>query len=170
MTDDRTRPPLTGGELEQALGFLDHHRDTLLWKTSGLTTEQLAQPLAPSTMTLGGLLKHMALVEDSWFTDRFAGLGLPEPWASVDWEADNDWEWSSAREHEPEALVELWRTSVERSRAAVTGRSLDDVSVKPARAGHVNLRWIVLHMVEEYARHNGHADLLREAVDGQTGA
>jgi len=172
MTDaaNRTDPPMTGAEPEVTMAYLDYHRDTLLWKTAGLTKEQLAQPLAPSTMTLGGLLKHLALVEDSWFTRRFAGDDMPEPWASVDWKADPDWEWHTAAADEPEELLALWRTSVERSRSVVAGLDLDAVSAEPTRwGGHFNLRWMLLHMIEEYARHNGHADLLREAIDGETG-
>jgi uncharacterized damage-inducible protein DinB len=169
MDDNRTDPAMIGNELEVSLAYLDYHRDTLAWKTSGLTQEQLAQALAPSTMTLGGLLKHLAVVEDSWFTNRFAGQEMPEPWASVDWDADWDWEWHTAADDSPEELRELWQASVSRSRAAIAGHDLDAVSVKPTRSGHFNLRWVVLHMIEEYARHNGHADLIRESIDGQTG-
>jgi uncharacterized damage-inducible protein DinB len=169
----RTDPPLIGTEAEILLGFLDYHRDTLRLKTEGLDRAQLAQTLGPSTMTLGGLLKHLALVEDSWFT-RVHGRGaLPEPWASVDWKADPDWEWHSAADDSPEELRRQYDESVARSRAAV-GES-PDLEVRSPRPSkddpdrEFSLRWIVVHMVEEYARHNGHADLIRESVDGQVG-
>jgi len=169
MDDNRTDPPMIAAELEVSLAYLDYHRDTLILKTSGLTQEELARQLAPSTMTLGGLVKHLALVEDSWFTYRFAGQAMPEPWESVDWDADEDWEWHTAADDTPEELLRQWQTSVARSRAAIAGHDLDAVSVRPRRQGHFNLRWMVLHLIEEYARHNGHADLIRESIDGQTG-
>ncbi len=166
---NRIDPPMEGAERESILAFLDFHRDTLLWKTGGLTKAQLAQPLPTSSMTLGGLIKHLALVEDSWFR-YFAGSDLPEPWKSVDWKADPDWDWHTGAEDEPEEVLALWRTAVERSRAAVAAADLDTVSARPTRRGEqFNLRWLLLHLIEEYARHNGHADLLREAIDGEVG-
>jgi uncharacterized damage-inducible protein DinB len=174
MTEtNRTEVPLAGTEQEIMLGWLDYHRDTLRWKTEGLDREQLARTLGPGSLTLGGLLKHMALVEDSWFTRSWAGKPMPEPWASVDWKADPDWELHSASEQSPEELRSLFEESVARSRALV-GADADFDALAPrgdhheARRG-LSLRWIVSHMVEEYARHNGHADLIREAVDGQVG-
>lgn len=153
-------------------GFLDLYRATLVRKAAGLTQEQLASRLPPSTLTLGGLLKHMAVVEDDWFTSDMAGRELPEPWASVDWEADRDWELSSAKEDTPEELLALFDTACARSRAVVEScDSLDQRSVRTdAEGNHFTLRWILVHMIEEYARHCGHADLLREAVDGQRGS
>jgi uncharacterized damage-inducible protein DinB len=151
--------------------FLDHHRATLVWKASGLTPAQLAQPLAPSSLTIGGLVKHLALVEDSWFTTRFAGHAEPEPWASADWDAYPDWEHHSAAGDSPEQLLALYAAACERSRAVYAeAESLDQRSVLPDRTGEpFTLRWMVLHMIEETARHNGHVDLLRESVDGLTG-
>ena len=96
--------PLTGTETEILVAFLDHHRDTLRMKTDGLDAAQLAQRLEPSTMTLGGMVKHLACVEDWWFNQVFAGNPEPEPWASVDWEADGDWDWHSAADDTPEEL------------------------------------------------------------------
>ena len=99
---ERVTPPLTGTETEVLVGMLGWHRDTLRIKTDGLDAGQLDQRLEPSTMTLGGMLKHMAYVEDWWFNQVFAGNPEPEPWASVDWDADNDWDWHSATEDTPE--------------------------------------------------------------------
>lgn len=177
-TDDhgRPEPPLTGDETQTLLGFLDYQRATLEWKTRGLD-EGLRLPLPghPSGMTLAGLLKHLAWVEDYWFTETAGREPTPAAWADVDWAADQDWEWSSARTDDAAELRATWETSVVRSRA-VTDRLLADggpglEGTHPAWGGRaeVSLRWILVHMVEEYARHNGHADLLREAVDGQVG-
>jgi uncharacterized damage-inducible protein DinB len=170
---ERTEVPLVGTEQEILLGWLDFHRDTLRMKTEGLSRQQLAQTLGPSALTLGGLLKHMALVEDSWFTRTWAQEAMPEPWASVDWKADPDWEFHSAAAETPEELRELFEAAVSRSRDLV-GPSADlDATVANPRSAdprpEFSLRWIVTHMVEEYARHNGHADLIRESVDGQVG-
>ena len=176
-TDDqgRAEPPLAAGEAQTLLGFLDYQRATLEWKTRGLGEHGLRSRLHPTGMTLAGLLKHLAWVEDHWFTHTAGGSPMPQPWADVDWSADRDWEWSSALEDDPADLRRTWETSVRRSRELVARLLTDPGSglgaTYPAWGGkaEVSLRWILLHMVEEYARHNGHADLLREAVDGQTG-
>ena len=125
-------------------------------------------------MTLGGLLKHLALVEDSWFGERLLGRPEGPPWDGVDWDADPDWEWRTAADDSPESLRTLWEASVARSRDAVEEAVADGGLDRPAdgalRDGtRPSLRWILVHMIEEYARHNGHADLLREQVDGVTG-
>jgi hypothetical protein len=175
MTDPllpRVDPDVQGGEAELLVGFLDYHRATFLQKVSGLTKEQMAQTTAASSLTLAGLTKHLALVEDSWFTERVAGRPMPEPWASAPFDDDRDWELHSAVDDEPADLVEQYLTSCDRSRAVVAEvGDLDALSVVPdGLSGKVfNLRWVLLHMIEETARHNGHADLLREAIDGQTG-
>ena len=129
----------------------------------------------PSEMTLGGLLKHLAFVEFFWFEVTAHGTPASEPWVSVDWDADPDWDWHSAAEDSAEDLRALWRESVERSRAVVerlleAGPAALDAT-HPAWGGReqVSLRWILTHMIEEYARHNGHADPLREQIDGQVG-
>ncbi len=170
---DRKDPPLSGTEGETLLGFLDYHRDTLRWKTDGLGAEQLARRLGVSTMTLGGLLKHLAYVEDWWFTQVYAGRPAPQPWASMDWRADRDSDWHSAADDSPEELRRQFEESVARSRAVLEAEpDLEEVVASPSRSDprpEFSLRWILVHMVEEYARHNGHADLLREAIDGQVG-
>lgn len=178
MTDvdeqGRPEPPLNAGEAETLLGFLEFHRATLAWKTSGLGAEGLAATTAASNLTLGGLLKHLAYVEDHWFAYRFAGSEPAEPWRSAPWDDDPDWEFTSAATEDPEGLRTLWSEAVERSRAITAEAMADgDLGAVEQRSfgdgGQVNLRWILIHMVEEYCRHNGHADLLREAVDGLRG-
>jgi uncharacterized damage-inducible protein DinB len=169
---ERTDPDAGGDELTLLRQFLDYHRDTLVMKASGLDKRQLATRSGRSTLTLAGLVKHMALVEDSWFQEVLLGRATPEPWAGVDWDADPDWEFHTAAGEEPEDLLRLYGTACERSRAAVAEvDDLDALSAKPSRrtGERFNLRWIMLHMIEETARHNGHADLLRENIDGVTG-
>jgi uncharacterized damage-inducible protein DinB len=170
----RPEPPSAGDELATLLGFLDYQRATLEWKCSGLDAAGLAATTATSTMTLGGMLKHLALVEDQWCSQRLLGRPAAPPWDTVDWAADYDWDWHSAAEDAPDQLRALWLSSVAHSRACVTealGRGgLDQLAPYTDRAGDTpSLRWILFHLIEEYARHNGHADLIRESVDGQTG-
>ncbi len=171
-----TRPPLRAPEAESLVAFLDYHRDLLRRKTEGLTQEQLAQPLPPTTMTLGGLLKHLALVEDDWFSVVLVGNEGRPIWEAIDWDADPDWEWRTAADDTPEELRALFDEAVDASnritRDVVAADGLDRLSHRESRRpgqGHFSLRWILLHMIEEYAQHNGHADLLREAIDGRTG-
>jgi uncharacterized damage-inducible protein DinB len=172
MTDDFQRPdtPLRSPEAETLLGFLDFQRSTLEWKTRGLTDEQLRAPLHPTAMTLGGLLKHLARVEDSWFAETVGESPGLEPWASMPWAE----EWTTCAGDTGEQLRQLWADRVERSRDVVTAAlslegGLDRAVPAWDGAAQVSLRWVLVHMIEEYARHNGHADLLREAVDGETG-
>jgi hypothetical protein len=170
----RPEPPFEADEIETALGFLDFQRATMAWKTEGLDARGFATTIAASTITLGGMLKHLAFVEEYWFGERFADLNPPPPWSSVDWDADHDWDWHSAAHDSPEEIVALWEESVANSRAVVAAALVDGGFDQRARRAFPDgrapsLRWIVLHMIEEYARHNGHADLIREAIDGQTG-
>ena len=168
----RQDPPLQADERATLSAFLDYHRATLLAKIEGLGREHLAVAAVPtSALTLAGLVKHLAVVEDSWFQEEFLGLEL-EPWASAPWHDDPDWDFHSAVDDEPADLVALYRAAIERSRAVVAAASsLDALSVRESRREGTpfSLRWILLHMIEETARHNGHADLLREAIDGSTG-
>ena len=172
---ERVDPPLAGDELSTLKGFLDYHRDTLRLKTEGLDGTQLAATLAPSDMTLGGMLKHLALVEHWWLTCVFLGQEYSEPWASVDWERDADWDWHSAVHDSPAQLRAMFDAEVAVSddvlRALLAGGGgLDRLSERVGRVGaRFSLRWILVHLVEEYARHNGHADLIRESIDGSTG-
>jgi uncharacterized damage-inducible protein DinB len=153
--------------------FLDYHRETLRMKVAGLTQAQLAQTTAASSLTLAGLVKHLALVEDSWFTERFAGQPMPAPFADVDWDADPDWELRTATDDDPAWLLRRYDEACDRSRAvAAAAATLDQEAVAGRRRSDdapFTLRWILCHMIEETARHNGHADLLREAIDGSTG-
>jgi uncharacterized damage-inducible protein DinB len=170
----RPQPPSAGDEAATLVGFLEYQRATFAWKTDGLDAAGLQTRVAASSMTLGGMLKHLALVEDSWFSQCLAGQEDGPPWDSIDWEADPDWEWRTAANDTPEQLRALWRERVDRARADVASALAEGDPgqlAKRARPGEEapSLRWILCHMIEEYARHNGHADLIREAVDGQTG-
>ena len=146
-------------------------------KTAGLDAAQLDQRLEPSTMTLGGMLKHLAYVEDWWVNQVFADNPAPEPWASVDWKADSDWEWHSRRRgHARTAEGAVRRDDrhlrPDPARGARASQRLESLVVVPSGAipsRRYNLRWILVHLLEEYARHNGHADLIRESIDGSVG-
>ncbi|WP_193605079.1 DinB family protein [Nocardioides dongkuii] len=172
---ERVDPPLAGDELAILTGFLDYHRDTLRLKTEGLDGAQLAATLPPSDLTLGGMLKHLAFVEHWWFTCVFLGREYSEPWASVDWKGDADWDWHSAVHDSPAQLRAMLDAEIAVSDGVVAdvlaqGRGLDTPSERVGRTGdRFSLRWIMVHMIEEYARHNGHADLLRQSIDGSTG-
>jgi uncharacterized damage-inducible protein DinB len=178
MTDldehGRPEPPVAADETATLLGFLDHQRATLAWKCAGLDAAGLAATVGASSMTLGGMLKHLATVEDYWFSQMLHGRDPAPPWDTVDWDADPDWEWHPAAGDTPEQLVAFWQAAVARSRFLVTDALADGGLERPARRtwpdGRApSLRWILFHLIEEYARHNGHADLLRESVDGLTG-
>ena len=167
----RTDPPDSGPELDQLTAYLDYQRATVLLKTDGLDAEQLAFRLPTSSLTLAGLLNHLALVEDSWFPERFAGQPENELWAGIDWDADPDYEFRTALELTPDELRRRYVAASDRSREVVArAETLDRLSVQPRRTGrHFDLRWVLLHLIEETARHAGHADLLREAIDGTVG-
>ena len=168
-----TEPPPAADEVTTLRAFLDFQRDVLRRKTERLTADELSRPLPPTTMTLGGLLKHLAVVEVDWVTGDLHGRELGEPWASVDWDADPDWEWHSARFDTPEELRAIFDDAVrEADRGIDEGLALGGpglLAQREGRQGRVNLRWILVHLIEEYARHLGHADLLREAIDGSVG-
>ena len=172
--ETRVEAPIRADELTALRGFLDYHRDTFRWKCAGLTQQQLARTLPPSDMTLGGMMKHLALVEVGWFGHSMLGEEYPPPFDGVDWDADPDWEWRTARDDTPEELRALYDDCVRRADAAtdlaLARDGLDTLSVREgSEGGAFKLRWVMLHMIEEYARHNGHADLIRESIDGETG-
>ena len=167
----RIETDANGPETELLTQFLDFQRATVVMKTDGLSGGQMAQIHPPSTLSLGGILNHLALVEDYWAQVRFLGLPEGEPWAQVDWKADPDWEFRTAAECPPDQLHDRYRQACERTRAVVLqAASFDALSVMPLDSGQqFSLRWMVLHLIEETARHAGHADLLREAIDGTVG-
>ncbi|WP_340539696.1 DinB family protein [Nocardioides sp. GXZ039] len=173
----RTDPPYTADEATMLRAFLDYHRTTLRRKTAGLTREQLAVTHPPSTLTLAGLVKHLAFVEDWWLGEVLAGVPASPPFDDESiWEISPDWEMDSAVEDDPAELFGLWERIVAtgdgRIDAALDSPTgLDTVAVRGNdKTGETaTLRWILLHLIEEYARHNGHADLIRESIDGATG-
>jgi hypothetical protein len=156
------------------LGFLEYERATMAWKCSGLDAAGLKATLGPSLMTLGGMLRHLARVEDYWFSFALLAHDVAAPWRAVDWKADPDRDWLSAAEDSPEHLFTFWRDATERSRTLVAqALASGDLGQRALRAwpdGQApSLRSILLTVIDEYARHNGHGDLIRESVDGSTG-
>ena len=163
---DRRDPPHSGGERELLDAWLDFHRDTLLRKCDGLSAEQLrTRSCEPSTLTLLGLVRHMAEVE-GWFNDDVSD-GPVEP---IYYSKDNpDGDFDDVAAADVEADVATFRRMVQRSRAMAAQTPDLDAVLARRHGKDTTLRWIYLHMIEEYARHNGHADLLRERIDGATG-
>jgi hypothetical protein len=144
------------------------------WKADGLDSAGLQVRVGASSLTLGGLLKHLALVEDQCSGPKLSGTPLGAPWDSVDWDTDPDWEFDSAAADSPDQLYALWDDAVERSQAklaaALADGGLDQlVHLAWSDGRHVSLRRIVCDLIEEYGRHTGQADLLRETVDGLVG-
>jgi uncharacterized damage-inducible protein DinB len=171
---DLTEPPVAGNETDTLLGSLERQRATFAWKCGGLDATGLRATVGASSMTLGGLLKHLALVEDHYFSEKLFGRPASPPFDAVDWDADRDWEWHSATHDEPLQLMALWQDAVDRSRAAVAEALADGGLDRLAAVGWPDgrapsLRRILVDLIEEYARHVGHADLIRESVDGLTG-
>lgn len=158
------------GQRERLLAFLDFHRQTLLWKVSELDADGLRQRSTTSTMTLAGLLKHCAIAEVWWFQMVFAGQPAPAWFASVDWQTDENWEWTSALSDPPDELRLLYCDAIARSDALIADADLEDLAKGSSGfAGQPTLHWILLHVTTETARHAGHADLIREGVDGRVG-
>ena len=162
---ERLPVPLTGDEKAMLEAFLDRYRETMLFKLQGVTTEQASTRIVPSATTLLGVVKHLAYVERAWFQLRFAGEPVTFPWPEEEDDKDPDFRIESS--DTVESVSELYRKETERSRAIVAGASLDDMARSKERRS--SLRWIMLHMIEETARHAGHADILRELTDGAVG-
>lgn len=176
MTIDTSQPypepPAFGTEAETLVGSLERQRATFAWKCADLDADGLRTTIGASTVTLGGLLKHLAWMEDLNFTGELAGRALPAPWDAVDFAAEPGWEWGSAREDSPEQLYRLWQDAVERSRSAIADaiRELGPEGGFPGVRGEgTTVRRLLVDLIEEYARHTGHADLIRESIDGRVG-
>jgi uncharacterized damage-inducible protein DinB len=166
--------PVAGTEVETLIGALERNRRTFAWKCSGLDADAMHRTLGPSIMTLGGLVKHLALVEDDAFSRQLTGAAtLSPPFDAVDFDADPDWEWRTAADDSPEELLALWKATVARSReniAAAYAEGPDARTRVPWKNGEPPmLRRLMVDMIEEYARHTGHADLIRESIDGLVG-
>ena len=168
-------PPVAGEEIDAVFAALDRQRATFRWKAGDLDSAGLATTIGASTVTLGGLLKHLALVEDLYFQHKILDRPLPEPWAAIDWDTvADDWEWRTAADDSPAELYALWDAAAARSREAmatirVRGGLAAPSAITWPDGRRPNVRRVVLDVLEEYARHTGHADLIREAVDGLTG-
>jgi uncharacterized damage-inducible protein DinB len=162
---DRKDEPKVGDELTLLSGWLDYHRDTLLTKCAGLTAEQLKRPsVEPSNLTLLGLVRHMALVERTWFRLRAAGEDVPWLYSTDD---NLDGDFDDVAEADAEADFATYLAELDAVRATAAKLDLDQGFT--TSRGDFSVRWVYLHMIEEYARHNGHADFLRERIDGATG-
>ena len=170
------RPPqwdvdlfMRGNELDTALITLERNRLTFAWKCADIDAAGMSLIVGSSSMTLGGLLKHMAWVEELYFQDRLAGQGFAAPFDGLDLERDwEDWPWRTAGDDTPDELRTMWADAVHRSRASLSA-ALSAGGLDQTTSGGMSLRRLLADMIEEYARHTGHADLLREAVDGSTG-
>src|ERR1700722_6956622 len=173
MTDAPCEPPVAGTESEQLLAALDRLRATFRYKADGLDAAGLNYRIGASTLTLGGLLKHLALIEEHQCGTKLTGAPLGAPWSEADWDAEPDWDFSTAAGDSPRTLYGLWDAAAARSRERVAEALADgglDRRVHASIDGvHASLRRLVCDMIEEYGRHTGHADLIREAVDGRTG-
>ena len=173
VTETPWEPPLAGSEVEHLLGALERLRATFRWKADDLDADGLRTRIGTSTLTIGGLLKHLALVEDHTFGVKLGGEPLGDPWRPQEWDGE-DWPFTSAADDKPETLYALWDAAVARSRtrldAVLANGGLDQPAHVTAPDGrHASVRRLVCDMVEEYGRHTGHTDLLRESVDGRVG-
>jgi hypothetical protein len=176
MTDPNPpwEPPFAGTETEHVLGSLDRLRATFRWKAADLDAGGLRHRMPSSSLTVGGLLKHLAAQEDYASAVKVAGGRMPEVWDGNGWHGDNEWEFTTGAQDPPAALYALYDGAVDRSRAVVRAtlddRGLDgDSGVTLADGTKASVRRILFDLLEEYGRHTGHLDLLREAVDGRTG-
>lgn len=168
-------PAAFADEAATLLAFLERQRATFAWKVSELDEAGLRATVGSSPMTLGGMLKHLARFEDDMSSEWIAGQGQVPPWSDIDWNADRDWDWRTAAEDHPEKLYALWRDAVIRSRSLIAealrggGPELPAAGLMTGQEATPMVRHVLLNIIEEYARHNGHADLIRESVDGLVG-
>ena len=174
VTDTPWEPPLAGTELDAVLGALERMRATFRFKVDDLDAEGLGTRIGASTLTLGGLLKHLAVNEDHKFSVKLSGAPMDSVWDDNGWDDSDDWEFESAAQDPPAQLYSLYDAAVARSRASLAAYLGDGGLDRPAyvsdgEGNHANVRRLLLDMIEEYGRHTGHADLLREAVDGRVG-
>jgi hypothetical protein len=166
MTTHRVDPPRVADEKTMLVAWLEYHRATLELKCAGLPPDRLAErSVPPSTLSLLGLVRHMTEVERSWFRRRLAGEDAPHLYYT---DADPDGDFDNLDSVSVEEAFAAWRSECDHARRLVAAHSLDDLARRP-RDRPLSLRWIMIHMIEEYARHNGHADLLRERIDGAVG-
>ncbi len=165
--ETRTAPPAVGEEREMLSAFLDWHRATFAAKCAGVPSGRHSErAVAPSTLSLHGLMRHLAGAERWWFRIQFAGESVPLLYYSDD-DPEQDFDDLSG---DPEVALDVWRTECQRSREIVSAAaSLDEEGTKKSTGEPFSLRWLMLHLIEEYARHNGHADVLRERIDGAIG-
>ncbi|MFF5210710.1 DinB family protein [Streptosporangium sp. NPDC000396] len=167
MTDNRIDPPFIAAELPMLYSWLDWHRETLAVKCAGLSEEQLRlRSVPPSTLSLLGLLRHLAEVERYWFRNILNGEDVPSLYCT---EQDPDGDFNLLDSCSAEEALAQWRAEIDIARGLYTGLPLDVVAKQQRRGEDVSLHWILIHMIEEYARHNGHADMIREQIDGVTG-
>ena len=168
MTIERAEPSLTANERDMLDGWLEYHRATLAWKCEGLSADQLRErAVPPSSLSLLGLVRHMAEVERAWFRRRVGREDVPMLYCT---DSSPDADFDEVADADAAEALETWRRECDRARAIVAAvPSLDDTFENDRDGQTYSLRWIVSHMVEEYARHNGHADLLRERIDGAVG-
>ena len=167
-------PPVNGNEVATLLGSLERQRATFEWKTGGLDASDLQHTVGASTITLGGLIKHLALVEDHYFSVRLHDRQTAAPFDSIDGVEDPNWEWSSAAMDEPSYLYDLWQGMVDQSRRLVADAIEEGGLDQPLKqkwpdGRSPSLRRMLVDLIEEYARHVGHADLIRESIDGVVG-
>jgi uncharacterized damage-inducible protein DinB len=176
MTIQRPEPAFRNTEVGMLREFIDHYRATIRMQASGITEEQLHQPLPPSDLTLGGMLKHLAFVEDYWLSYNLAAHDPAPPWDAAPWDDDPDWDWHSAAGASHAELDALLVAAIARSDEQLDAVLAADPDLdrpvartRPAeKGGTATIRWVLVHLVEEYARHAGHADLVRQSIDGAT--
>ncbi|HEY3688228.1 MAG TPA: DinB family protein [Streptosporangiaceae bacterium] len=165
-SDDRVSTPKLGGERELLIAFLEYHRRTFELKCLGVPPGRLSERGAPpSTMSLHGIVRHLAAVERWWFQIQFTGADVPMLYYTDD-NPDLDFE---GLDDDVTVDLEAWRTECAKSREITAAAALDDTGLTKASGQPFTLRWLLIDMATEYARHCGHADLLREAIDGTTG-